>query len=132
AIKYLDNSEKDLDKTHWKASVTENHVEFSRFVRGVRECRLLNRGLLESMEFANLAKLGVELGQHFGAKSELLIKERKVKGSIPSKVLESIFEQGKRGISLQRFKGLGEMNAEQLWETTLDPSKRTLLQIKVG
>jgi DNA gyrase subunit B len=42
-----------------------------------------------------------------------------------------ILEAGKKGVSIQRFKGLGEMNAEQLWETTLDPENRTLLQVKV-
>ena len=47
-------------------------------------------------------------------------------------MLEIIIENGKKGLGIQRFKGLGEMNAEQLWETTLDHSKRTLLQVKVS
>ena len=47
-------------------------------------------------------------------------------------MLEIITENGKKGLGIQRFKGLGEMNAEQLWETTLDHSKRTLLQVKVS
>ena len=49
----------------------------------------------------------------------------------PIKLLDLINELGKKGMSIQRFKGLGEMNAEQLWETTLDPSNRTLLQVRV-
>ena len=52
--------------------------------------------------------------------------------SLPSKMLEIIIENAKKGLGIQRFKGLGEMNAEQLWETTLDHSKRTLLQVKVS
>src|SRR5690606_15832187 len=49
----------------------------------------------------------------------------------PRALLDAIFSQGRKGISLQRYKGLGEMNAEQLWETTLDPNARSLLQVKV-
>jgi DNA gyrase subunit B len=50
----------------------------------------------------------------------------------PRTLLEAIYEAGKKGISMQRYKGLGEMNPDQLWETTLNPDVRTLLQVKVG
>jgi DNA gyrase subunit B len=50
----------------------------------------------------------------------------------PGQLYRSVIEQGKKGLSIQRFKGLGEMNPEQLWETTLDSAKRTLLQVTVN
>ena len=49
----------------------------------------------------------------------------------PSQLLEIVNENGKKGLSLQRYKGLGEMNPEQLWETTLDPINRTLIQVRI-
>jgi len=49
----------------------------------------------------------------------------------PSELLEAVLAAGRKGLAFQRYKGLGEMNAEQLWETTLDPDVRTLLQVSV-
>jgi DNA gyrase subunit B len=49
----------------------------------------------------------------------------------PSELLDAVLAGGRKGLSIQRYKGLGEMNAEQLWETTLDPDNRSLLQVKV-
>ena len=49
----------------------------------------------------------------------------------PSQLLEAVLASGRKGLSISRYKGLGEMNAEQLWETTLDPDNRVLLQVKV-
>jgi DNA gyrase subunit B len=71
------------------------------------------------------------LTDFFIKQAKLVVKNQQYAITLPSILLSSILESGKKGITIQRFKGLGEMNADQLWETTLDPQKRTLLQIKV-
>ena len=58
-------------------------------------------------------------------------KERELPIFAPSDLLDAVMREGEKGLSLQRYKGLGEMNPEQLWETTLDPEARTLLQVKI-
>jgi DNA gyrase subunit B len=130
AIAILDN--KEPDKTGWEVEISNDKMEFFRFIRGLRHSKTLFKEQLTSIEFAQLAKYGKIMQEDFSENLELSIKGNNSMVSLPSKLLDSILEQGKKGMSIQRFKGLGEMNSEQLWETTLDPSKRTLLQIKVA
>ena len=67
----------------------------------------------------------------YGALARLVRKDREQLIHGPLELLAAILQEGEKGLTLQRYKGLGEMNPEQLWETTLDPSARTLLQVKV-
>jgi DNA gyrase subunit B len=71
------------------------------------------------------------LQEVYGTAATLVRKERMQAINGPLDLLKAILEEGERGLSLQRYKGLGEMNPDQLWETTLDPDARTLLQVKV-
>jgi len=119
------------DKSAWEVAITENHIEFSRLVRGLKESKILTKKHLESIEFMQLAKNSRELNKIFTNPVTLMIKGQEIIIHSPSTLLSTITEQGKKGLSIQRFKGLGEMNSEQLWETTLDPATRTLLQVKV-
>ena len=132
AISILNLGSLEPDKTEWQVNIKNDSIEFFRFVRGVKNTKILYKQQLESPEFINLDKIGESLFNYFHVNCILNIKSTEYKVFLPSKLLEIIIENGQKGLGIQRFKGLGEMNAEQLWETTLDHTKRTLLQVKVG
>lgn len=105
---------------------------FSRFVRGIKETNNLHRAYLEAPEFIQLVKYASSLHGIFSGVVKLTIKGHTSFVHLPSEMLEAVMEAGKKGLAIQRFKGLGEMNSEQLWETTLNPLTRRLLKVKVG
>ncbi|MDR0329205.1 MAG: DNA topoisomerase (ATP-hydrolyzing) subunit B [Rickettsia sp.] len=131
ALNILNLGDITPDKTDWQFIVNANNIEFFRFVRGVKESKILSKEQLESFEFIQLAKAFTPLVNLFIGQAKLLIKNQEFMITLPSILLNYILEHGKKGIAIQRFKGLGEMNSDQLGETTLDPQKRTLLQVKV-
>lgn len=132
ALAPLNLGEAEPDKTDWETKVYENSIEFFRYIRGVRNSKTIYVEQVGSPEFVTLNNIGQLLEKFFIGQSTLSIKNQLYKASRPSEMLTHIIENGKKGIYIQRFKGLGEMNAEQLWETTLDDQRRTLLQIKVS
>ncbi len=131
ALSILNLGDVAPDKTDWQFVVAENNIEFFRFVRGVKESKILLKEQLETLEFTGLAKAFTVLEPIFTRPTKLSIRNQEHDIIFPSNLLDSILENGKKGITIQRFKGLGEMNSDQLWETTLDQAKRTLLQVKV-
>ena len=131
ALSTLNLGAAEPDKTDWEVNAGEKSIEFFRFVRGVRNSKVIYLEQVESPEFVSLNNLGQSLERFFIGKCILSIKNQKHEVNCPSKILQLIIENAKKGIVIQRFKGLGEMNAEQLWETTLDHERRTLLQVKV-
>ena len=116
----------------WTGDVTaDGGVRFTRIVRGVAEVRSIDGMALRSAEARKLASLHQTLSESYGTPASLTRKEKETAIHAPSALLDVIMEEGEKGITLQRYKGLGEMNAEQLWETTLDPEARTLLQVRI-
>ena len=116
----------------WTGRITQDQgIRLSRILRGVEELRTLDGAVLRSGE---ARRLGHVAGQHahvYRDPSRLVRKDRDQPIHGPIDLLKSILTEGEKGLTLQRYKGLGEMNPEQLWETTLDPEARVLLQVKV-
>ncbi|MEM0898865.1 MAG: DNA topoisomerase (ATP-hydrolyzing) subunit B [Pseudomonadota bacterium] len=103
-----------------------------RTVRGVREAHVVDAALLQSADARNLHALSAELAELFSGPATLTRKDKSEVIHGPLALLDQVFAVARKGLTLQRYKGLGEMNAEQLWETTLDPEARSLLQVRVN
>ncbi len=142
-------------EAQWSAQMTDSgDVRFDRVWRGVADVHLIEGKFLDSAEARKLHKRGVEQAETYAAPARLVklgnaaaqvVEEDAGEqseadaptfdpaGAItrPSQLLEAVLVAGRKGLAISRYKGLGEMNAEQLWETTLDPGNRELLQVKV-
>ncbi|HVM85774.1 MAG TPA: DNA topoisomerase (ATP-hydrolyzing) subunit B, partial [Candidatus Binatia bacterium] len=105
---------------------------FQRRLRGVLNHHLIDALLIRSAECHRLDQLKTELAEIYGQPARLVLKDRELRIAGPVGLLDAVTEAGKKGVSINRYKGLGEMNPEQLWETTLDPQVRSLLQVKVS
>jgi DNA gyrase subunit B len=143
----------------WNATLgADGTITFAREWRGVTDAHLVEAGFVGSAEARKLHRLAQEQAEAYAFPARLtrgstepepepepVVDEAepaegepqpavaKVDGAItrPSQLLEAVLATGRKGLAISRYKGLGEMNAEQLWETTLDPDNRVLLQVKV-
>jgi len=116
----------------WQGRPTQDHgLTLRRVLRGVEEVRRLDGPVLRSAEARRLASHTDGLREVYDTPARLIRKDREQLIHGPVALLEAILAEGEKGVSLQRYKGLGEMNPNQLWETTLDPEARTLLQVKI-
>ena len=115
----------------WKATSDEGGLQLWRVVRGVTERHALNQTALRSAEARWLDERRDILHHEFGRDAVLLLDSAEATVQGPVMALDRILGLGRKGLAIQRFKGLGEMNPEQLWKTTLDPAVRTQLRVKV-
>ncbi len=116
----------------WQGRITQDHgIRLTRILRGVEEVRTLDGPMLRSGEARKTGSFTQSLQEVYGTPASLVRKDREQIIFGPLDLLNAIFKEGEKGLTLQRYKGLGEMNPEQLWETTLDPDARTFLQVKI-
>ncbi|MEZ2130019.1 MULTISPECIES: DNA topoisomerase (ATP-hydrolyzing) subunit B [unclassified Sinorhizobium] len=117
----------------WEGGLTsEGGLRLERMVRGVKEVVTLDMALIGSSDARHIDQLASRLKEIYQTPPALARREGDLEISGPRALLDAIFASGRKGLTMQRYKGLGEMNAEQLWETTLDPNVRSLLQVKVS
>ncbi|SIS49799.1 DNA gyrase subunit B [Roseivivax lentus] len=116
----------------WHGRITQDRgIRLARILRGVEEVRTLDGTMLRSGEARRTGSFTQALQAVYGSPAFLQRKDRRQVIHGPLDLLEAILEEGEKGNQLQRYKGLGEMNPSQLWETTLDPDARTLLRVEV-
>ncbi len=122
----------DETERGWAGRPTQDGgLRFEREVRGVTEDVLIDGPLLSSTDARKLDSMTASLQEVYMKACTLTRKDAAHEIRSPSQLLEAIFTAGGKGLSMSRYKGLGEMNPEQLWETTLDSNVRTLLQVKI-
>ena len=116
----------------WRgSSLDDGGLAFSRTLRGVTERHEIDPKLIRSQDAHRLNERAGQLQKLYAKHGKLTVKEKEVPITGPMALVDGIMEFGRKGISMQRYKGLGEMNPDQLWETTLDPDVRSLLQVRV-
>ncbi len=116
----------------WHGEPTpDGGLKFWREVRGVREAVAIDGQLIASADARKLDRMATDLQAVYLKVGQIARKDETREIRAPSQLLDTIFEWGRKGVALQRYKGLGEMNPQQLWETTLDENARTLLLVKV-
>ncbi len=115
----------------WRGALRENGYIFRRTLRGVEHVALLDASLLASSEARKLTERAQDLQEIFAGQALLLRRGDEAAVSGPTALYEAMNSQGRKGLTIQRYKGLGEMSDQQLWETTLDREARSLLQVRV-
>jgi DNA gyrase subunit B len=117
---------------NWTGTATPDGLVFERKLRGETDRAVIDQVAINSVEARRLVETAGEFQKVYGRFAKLKAGDREVEITGPTRLIDAVLDIGKKGVGMQRYKGLGEMNPEQLWETTLDPEARRLLQVKVN
>jgi DNA gyrase subunit B len=121
----------DETERGWVGRFDEAGFHFERMVRGVKDYAVIDQALLGSADARKLDEHALSLQELYAKPGSLRRKDETIAIYGPVGLFEAVTAAGRKGVTLQRYKGLGEMNPDQLWETTLDSNVRSLLQVKV-
>jgi DNA gyrase subunit B len=121
-----------LEKGWTGEPMADGGLAFTRRLRGVSERHVIDGPLTRSAEARKLDALADELQAVYQKPGIFAVKDKETRISSPTELFAAVLEAGRKGVTIQRYKGLGEMNPDQLWETTLDPEARTLLQVRIN
>jgi DNA gyrase subunit B len=126
----LDALAEDIERG-WTGEARDGGYVFSRTLRGVKQVAALDAALIDSQEARKLDEHAAQLQEVYAKSAALVRKGEETVIHGPLALFDAVMAFGRKGLQLQRYKGLGEMTAQQLWETTLDRDVRSLLQVKV-
>jgi DNA gyrase subunit B len=129
--KYLSSLEAGRHHVKWEVSITDDAIKMLRTERGVSDEYIIHAKSVSDADAIKLNTIAVDLVPLFAEPVIIIRKEKRYECRTPLDFLQYFTEIARSGLYIQRFKGLGEMNADQLWDTTLNPETRTLLQVHI-
>jgi len=127
----LDDCSEEFERGWVGKSTDDDGLRLTRTVRGVEEVRVIDGRTLRSAEAIQLNDMVNHHSYIYQAPAIIKTKSKETVINSPSELFAAVMADGEKGLTLQRYKGLGEMNPDQLWETTLDPDARTLLRVRI-
>jgi DNA gyrase subunit B len=112
-------------------AVGGHRIDLQRFEHGLNSAKHIQREFFDSAEYLRIAELGRTLNDLIAPGAFVQRGDEKLDVASFKTAINWLFDQAKKGQTIQRYKGLGEMNAEQLWETTINPETRRLMQVRI-
>ena len=121
----------NFKENKWSAEFENNEINFTKKENKVSENFTIRISNFDDFNYVNLKKYSEFMQEHFLSKSSLKLGDEVIEISSPRDLIHNALDKSKKNYSVQRYKGLGEMNPEQLWQTTLDPEYRSILKVEI-